>query len=353
MTYNKSNIIKLDSRSREIFKNIVERYLSTGSAIGSKTLSLMDDMNLSAASIRNVMQDLEGLGLVYSPHISSGRIPTESGLRLFVDAMLEVGNLKDADEAAIKEQALQNNISIEDALSKASEMLSGLTNCAGVVSVNKDSKSIKHIEFVSLEKNKVLVVLVDEEGNVENRIINNSDGITSSSLATATNYLNHHMRGYTLDEAIQKIKEDLEQKETQIDKETAKLLSQGLAEWGGSNFKKEGRTLIVKGASKLISNIEASEDLERIRVLFEDLENQQEIMQLLGLAENAEGVRIFIGSENKLFSLSGSSIIVSPYQNEKKQVVGVLGVIGPTRMNYGRIIPMVNYTAQIMKKILG
>lgn len=353
MSINKSNIIKLDARSREIFKKIVERYLSTGDAIGSKTLSLMDNMNLSAASIRNVMQDLEGLGLVYSPHISSGRIPTETGLRLFVDAMLEVGNLTNVDEATIKEQALQNNISIEDALSKASEMLSGLTNCAGVVSVNKDSKSIKHIEFVSLEKNKVLVVLVDEEGNVENRIINNSDGITSSSLAIATNYLNHHMRGYTLDEAIKKIKADLVHKELQIDKETANLLSQGLAEWGGSNYKKEERTLIVKGASKLISNIEASEDLERIRVLFEDLENKQEIMQLLGLAESAEGVRIFIGSENKLFSLSGSSIIVSPYQNEKKQVVGVLGVIGPTRMNYGRIIPVVNYTAQIMKKILG
>ena len=184
----------------------------------------MDNMNLSAASIRNVMQDLEGLGLVYSPHISSGRIPTETGLRLFVDAMLEVGNLTNVDEATIKEQALQNNISIEDALSKASEMLSGLTNCAGVVSVNKDSKSIKHIEFVSLEKNKVLVVLVDEEGNVENRIINNSDGITSSSLAIATNYLNHHMRGYTLDEAIKKIKADLVHKELQIDKETAKIL---------------------------------------------------------------------------------------------------------------------------------
>ncbi len=304
----------------------------------------MDQFDLSAASIRNVMHDLESLGLIYSPHISSGRIPTEGGLRLFVDAMLEIGSLTDIDQAVIKQQAMANNMSIEDALTKASEMLSGLTNYTGVVSVNKDAKYIKHIEFVSLDKTKVLVILVDEDGNVENRIIDNSEGLTASSLAAAGNYLNHHMRGFTLNEAIKK---------NEIDLSTASLLTQGLASWTSSNYKKDDKILIVKGASNLISNIEVNEDLDRIKHLFQDLEDKKEIMQLLGMAEKAEGVRIFIGSENKLFSLSGSSMVVAPYQNEKKQVIGVLGVIGPTRMNYGRIIPMVNYTAELMKKILG
>lgn len=353
MIQSKSKIFQLDNRSRDVFKKIVEEYLAIGTPIGSKTISLMNDIDLSAASIRNIMHDLESLGLIYSPHISSGRIPTEGGLRLFVDAMLEIGNLTDIDQAVIKEQTISRNITVEDALAKASEMLSGLTNCAGVVSVNKDTKSIKHIEFVSLAKGKILVILVDQEGNVENRIVNNSERLTASSLATASNYLNHHMRGFTLQEAIQKIEMDLKYKENEIDKETASLLKQGLAVWSNSNYKKDDRILIVKGASKLIANIEATDDLERIRHLFQDLENKQEIMEVLGLAEKAEGVRIFIGSENKLFSLSGSSIIVAPYQNEKQQVVGVLGVIGPTRMNYGRIIPMVNYTAEMMKKILG
>ncbi|MAP06769.1 MAG: heat-inducible transcriptional repressor HrcA [Rhodobiaceae bacterium] len=353
MTIKNSDLFHLDDRSREIFKRIVEEYLAKGFPIGSRTVSQMDRINLSAASIRNVMHDLESLGLIYSPHTSSGRIPTEGGLRLFVDAMLEIGNLTDTDQAAMKEQAMTNNMTLEDALSKASEMLSGLTNCTGVVSVNKDVKYVKHIEFVSLDKTKILVILVDEDGKVENRIINNSEGITASSLASASNYLNHHMRGLTLSEAVKRIETDFIHKKNELDKETTDLLTQGLATWSNSNYNKDDKILIVKGASKLISNIEASDDLEKVRHLFQDLENKQEIMELLGMAEKAEGVRIFIGSENKLFSLSGSSMIVTPYKNEKKQVIGVLGVIGPTRMNYGKIIPMVNYTAELMKKILG
>ena len=353
MVDRKLNLLDLDDRSRIIFKKIVEEYLNTGSPIGSRTISQMDQFDLSAASIRNVMHDLESLELIYSPHISAGRIPTEGGLRLFVDAMLEIGSLTDVDQAVIKQQAMANNMSIEDALAKASEMLSGLTNYTGVVSVNKDAKYIKHIEFVLLDKTKVLVILVDEDGNVENRIIDNSEGLTASSLAAAGNYLNHHMRGFTLNEAIKRIEVDLSEKKNELDRETATLLTQGLATWTSSNYKKEDKILIVKGASNLISNIEANEDLDRIKHLFQDLEDKKEIIQLLGMAEKAEGVRIFIGSENKLFSLSGSSMVVAPYQNEKKQVIGVLGVIGPTRMNYGRIIPMVNYTAELMKKILG
>ena len=351
MKSNVSKIINLDLRSRDIFKKIVETYLSTGNPIGSMTLSLIDEMGLSAATIRNVMQDLEGLGLIYSPHTSAGRIPTEGGLRLFVDAMLEIGNLNDTDQAAIKEQAKLKNISVQDALSRASEMLSGLTNCAGIVLAKKITKAIKHIEFVSLDKERALVVVVDVEGNVENRIIEKPEGLTPSALSEATNYLNHYMRGYTIEEYKGRIEKELSVKKLEIDKTTSEIISAGLGVWSKGNNSNE-KQLIVRGASNLISDTEDVKNIDRIKVLFDDLENKQDIMQLLGLAEEADGVRIFIGSENKLFSLSGSSLIISPYKDNSQKVVGVLGVIGTTRLNYARVVPMVNYTAQMMEKIL-
>jgi len=351
MKSNTSKIINLDLRSRDIFKKIVETYLSTGNPIGSRTLSLIDEMGLSAATIRNVMQDLEGLGLIYSPHTSAGRIPTEGGLRLFVDAMLEIGNLNDTDQAAIKEQAKLKNISVQDALGRASEMLSGLTNCAGIVLATKITKTIKHIEFVSLDKERALVVMVDDEGNVENRIIEKPEGLMPSALSEATNYLNHYMSGYTIEEYKIRIKKELNIKKLEIDKATSELVSAGLAVWSNANNSNE-KQLIVRGASNLISDTEDIQNIDRIKVLFDDLENKQDIIQLLGLAEEADGVRIFIGSENKLFSLSGSSLIISPYKDNSQKVVGVLGVIGPTRLNYARVVPMVNYTAQMMEKIL-
>jgi heat-inducible transcriptional repressor len=351
MKSNASKIINLDLRSRDIFKKIVETYLSTGNPIGSRTLSLIDEMGLSAATIRNVMQDLEGLGLIYSPHTSAGRIPTEGGLRLFVDAMLEIGNLNDIDQAAIKEQAKLKNISVQDALGRASEMLSGLTNCAGIVLAKKITKAIKHIEFVSLDKERALVVTVDVEGNVENRIIEKPDGLTQSALTEATNYLNHYIGGYTIEEYKGRVEKELNVKKLEIDKATSEIVSAGLAVWSNGNNLNE-KQLIVRGASNLISDTEDVMNIDRIKVLFDDLENKQDIIQLLGLAEEADGVRIFIGSENKLFSLSGSSLIISPYKDNSQKVVGVLGVIGPTRLNYARVIPMVNYTAQMMEKIL-
>jgi heat-inducible transcriptional repressor len=351
MKSNASKIINLDLRSRDIFKKIVETYLSTGNPIGSRTLSLIDEMGLSAATIRNVMQDLEGLGLIYSPHTSAGRIPTEGGLRLFVDAMLEIGNLNDIDQAAIKEQAKLKNISVQDALGRASEMLSGLTNCAGIVLAKKITKAIKHIEFVSLDKERALVVTVDVEGNVENRIIEKPDGLTQSALTEATNYLNHYIGGYTIEEYKGRVEKELNVKKLEIDKATSEIVSAGLAVWSNGNNLNE-KQLIVRGASNLISDTEDVKNIDRIKVLFDDLENKQDIIQLLGLAEEADGVRIFIGSENKLFSLSGSSLIISPYKDNSQKVVGVLGVIGPTRLNYARVIPMVNYTAQMMEKIL-
>jgi len=265
--------------------------------------------------------------------------------------MLEIGNLNDIDQAAIKEQAKLKNISVQDALGRASEMLSGLTNCAGIVLAKKITKAIKHIEFVSLDKERALVVTVDVEGNVENRIIEKPDGLTQSALTEATNYLNHYIGGYTIEEYKGRVEKELNVKKSEIDKATSEIVSAGLAVWSNGNNLNE-KQLIVRGASNLISDTEDVKNIDRIKVLFDDLENKQDIIQLLGLAEEADGVRIFIGSENKLFSLSGSSLIISPYKDNSQKVVGVLGVIGPTRLNYARVIPMVNYTAQMMEKIL-
>jgi heat-inducible transcriptional repressor len=351
MTEPIAGIASLDARSRGIFREIVESYLASGEPVGSRTLSRQLPISLSPASIRNVMQDLEALGLVYAPHVSAGRVPTQAGLRLFVDALLEIGDLSKTDRAAIEAQARSHDLSLEEALSRVGEVLSGLSQCAGIVLASKLSRHIKHIEFVSLDAERALVVLVDDNSQVENRIITLPAGLTPSALAEAANYLNHHMRGMTLSEAKERVEAELASKRAQIDALAAGVVEAGLAVWSGDTAG-DDKLLIVRGASHLIGESAAAEDLDRIRVLFDDLENKKDLIQLLGLAENANGVRIFIGSENHLFSLSGSSLIVSPYRDSGQKIVGVVGVIGPTRLNYARIIPMVDYTARVMEQVL-
>lgn len=339
-------------RSREIFRHIVETYLTTGEPIGSRNISRILPMALSPASIRNVMSDLETLGLIYAPHTSAGRLPTETGLRLFVDALLEVGDLSQNDREQIESQLtgdLQEK-GVEAALAEIGERLAGLSQCAGVVLTDKQITRIKHIEFVKLEPEKALVVLVGDDGNVENRIINISQGLPPSALAEASNYLNAHISGKTLAEAMAIADRELKAKEAELDKLTAGLVRDGLAIWSGGN---EGdKSLIVRGRSNLLDDLNATEDLDRVKNLFDDLEAKKDLIQLLGSSEKAEGVRIFIGSENQLFSLSGSSVIVSPFHDSERKIVGVLGVIGPTRVNYARIIPMVDYTAKLVGRLL-
>ena len=346
-----TGIQRLNDRSREIFRQIVESYLSTGEPVGSRNLSRNLPIALSPASVRNVMSDLEHLGLIYAPHTSAGRLPTQTGLRLFVDGLLEVGNLTEDERRQIDIQlAARRRKSMEQVLSDAGEMISGLSHCAGLVVSEKQDLRLKHIEFVPLEPGKALVVLVGEDQTVENRVIQVPRGLPPSALMEAANYLNHHTRGLSITEAKSLIETELAKAKAELDQLTKKVVEAGLATWSGTQG--DRRSLLVRGQANLLKDLGAMEDLERIRQLFDDLESKKELAHLLGLAERGDGVHIFIGSENKMFSLSGSSLIVAPFRDETTKVVGVLGVIGPTRINYARIIPMVDYTARLVGKAL-
>lgn len=346
------NLRELNERSREIFKHIVETYLETGEPVGSRNLSRALPMTLSPASVRNVMSDLEALGLIYAPHTSAGRLPTQTGLRLFVDGLLEVGDITEAERMAIESRMATGgrHRGIDDFLAEAGQMLSGLSRCAGVVLAEKQSKTLRHVEFVNLGQGQALAVLVGEDGDVENRIVTLPEGLPLSSLNEATNYINARIAGLTLADARRRIETEIEARRAQLDELTAQVVTDGLATWSG--VADERQSLIVCGRAHLLEDVKAMEDLERVRLLFEDLDAKTDLIQLLGLAERADGVRIFIGSENKLFSLSGSALIVSPFEDSEQKIVGVLGVIGPTRLNYARIIPMVDYTARLLGRLV-
>ncbi len=341
----------LNDRSRDIFRQIVESYLETGEPVGSRTLSQRLPLNLSAASIRNVMADLEQMGLIASPHASAGRVPTHIGLRLFVDGLLEVGDLSAHDRADIDARVAGSGGNLEDVLTQATSLLSGLSRCAGVVTAPKLEAPLKHIEFVALGPGRALVVIVTEAGNVENRAIDIPAGMTISALTEAGNYLNSRLRGRTIEDARAQILAEINERRSEIDELSARVIEAGLASWAGEDAR--DRTLIVRGRANLLEDLKAAEDLERIRLLFDDLETRSDVLQLLDLAKAGEGVRIFIGAENKLFSLSGSSLVLAPFMNSRQRVVGVIGVIGPTRLNYARIVPMVDYTAKLVGRILG
>jgi heat-inducible transcriptional repressor len=345
---------ELDDRSRAIFRQVVDSYLETGEPLGSRNLSRLLPMTLSPASVRNVMADLEHAGLIFAPHTSAGRLPTERGLRFFVDAMLEIGDLTQSERQNIEAQvaASDSTRSMETLLTEASQMLSGLTRGAGVVSIPKADSRLRHLEFVRLEKDKALAVLVAENGSVENRIIEIPPDLPPSALIEATNYLNDRILGQTLSQARAELERQQSEQRAELDQLTRAVVDAGLASWANSA---DGApdTLIVRGRSNLLDDLTAAEDLERIRQLFDELEAKRDLAQLLSLAEDGDGVRIFIGSENKLFSLSGSSLIVSPFRDGQQKILGVLGIIGPTRLNYARVIPMVDYTAKVVGRLLS
>lgn len=348
----------LNERSREILRRVVETYLETGDPVGSRFLSRHLPIALSAASIRNVMSDLEALGLIFSPHTSAGRVPTEAGLRMFVDGLLEIGDLSEDERGQIERQVAGQHKNVEDVLDEASKMLSGLSHAAGFVVAPKFEAALKHIEFVAMDPGRALVVIVTEGGEVENRVIEVPMGLTPSALTEATNYLNARLRGKTFEEAKDILAREVETQKAELNELTSRVIASGLATWSGSKPASNGddplsKSLIVRGRSRLLNDVHAMEDLERVRLLFDDLENKSDLVQLLGLAEKADGVRIFIGSENKLFSMSGSSLVISPYMDSRQHVVGVLGVIGPTRLNYARIIPMVDYTAKLVSRLIN
>ena len=344
------SLAQLNERSREIFRQIVESYLATGEPIGSRNISRLITTPLSPASVRNVMQDLEQLGLIYAPHTSAGRLPTELGLRFFVDALMELGDLSEDDRRDIEAKMAASGKSLEAVLNEASGMLSGLTHSAGVVLTAKSNLRLKHIEYVRLEPERALVVLVAEDGQVENRILHVPAGLPTSALIEASHFLNAHARGRTLAEAKAELEWAIEAGRAALDGLVQKVVEAGLASWSGGEG--ENRKLLVRGHANLLGDLKALEDLERIRLLFDDLETKRGVIDLLGRAELADGARIFIGSENKLFSLSGSSTIAAPYRDSEGRIIGVIGVIGPTRLNYARVIPMVDYTAKMVSKLV-
>ncbi len=349
-----SALAALNERSREIFRQIVDIYLATGEPVGSRHLSRLLPMALSPASIRSVMQDLEQLGLIYAPHTSAGRLPTQIGLRFFVDALLELGDVGDEERRHIETQvkAASQSRTFEDALGEATSLLSGLTRGAGVVVTSKLNHQLKHIEFLRLDRDRALAILVGEDGGVENRVIAIEPGLPASALTEASNYLNARIRGRTLAGARAEIETERRAAETELDVLTERLVDSGLATWAGLQ-QGEARQLIVRGQANLLEDLTARDDIERIRLLFADLETKTEVIELLHRAEGGEGVRIFIGSENKLFSLSGSSMIAAPFRDGSRRIVGVLGIIGPTRLNYARVVPMVDFTARVVSQVVG
>lgn len=342
-------LAEMSDRSREVFRRVVEGYLSTGEPVGSRTLTRSMSETISAATIRNVMQDLEYLGLLDSPHVSAGRVPTQQGLRLFVDGFMEVGTVDQADRDRIDATLTQNAQDVGSLLDHVSGALSTLTRGASVVLAPKhEVAAIRHIEFVSLSPDRALVVLVFSDGQVENRLFRPPPGQTPSSMREAANFLNAMAEGKTLEELRLSIRDDVTKRRQEIDILAQDLVESGLAVWENAGLSSE--RLIVHGRANLL---EDSNDVDRIRHLFDDLERKRDIAEFLDLAEGGDGVRIFIGSENKLFSLSGSSLVVSPYMNAERKIIGAVGVIGPTRLNYGRVVPIVDYTAQLVGRIMS
>jgi len=342
---------EMNDRSREVFRRVVESYLSSGDPVGSRTLTRAMSEKLSAATIRNVMQDLEFLGLLDSPHVSAGRVPTQLGLRMFVDGLLEVGTVDDSDREKIDATRGSNAQDVATLLDQVGATLSGITRSASLVLAPKTEAAIRHIEFVSLAPDRALVVLVLADGQVENRLFIPPLGLTPSSMREAANFLNALAEGKSLSDLRRTIAADIAARRQEIDSLATALVESGLAVW--ENDVDRAERLIVRGRSNLIDEAGESVDVDRIRHLFDDLERKRDIADFLEHAESGEGVRIFIGSENKLFSLSGSSLVVSPYMNADRKIIGAVGVIGPTRLNYGRIVPIVDYTAQLVGRIVS
>lgn len=345
----------LNERSREILRLIVDSYVETGEPVGSRTLSRRLEQQLSPATIRNVMADLQDLGLLYSPHTSAGRLPTGAGLKLFVSGLLEAGNLTEAERSDIEARCAAAGHHVPAMMEQASTMLSGLSAHASFVIAPKHERSLAHIEFVRLSEARALVVMVDDRGQVENRIIEVPPGMPMSALVQASNYLQNRLQGRTIHEERDRILDELELHRNELDELTQRVVKSGLAVRLDDPAP---ATFVVKGHSQLVNSIDGIEDLERLQAIFEVLERKESLLQLLDATQRGEGVQIFIGAEHELFALAGWSMVLAPFGTHqdsqgRERVLGAVGVIGPMRLNYARIVPMVDYTAQVIRRILG
>jgi len=339
----------LNDRAREVFRRVVDSYLQTGAPVGSRTITRDFHERLSPATIRNVMQDLEYMGLLESPHVSAGRVPTQQGLRLFVDALLEVDPVTATDRERLEATRQSNDRDVTAMLDRVGNALSGITRGASLVLAPKHEAAIKHIEFVPIANDRALVVLVFADGHVENRVFTPPPGLMPSALREAVNFINAFAAGLTLTGLRGRLRTEITARRQEIDSLATDLITRGMALWENEGERHE--RLIVRGRANLLDQADA-DSLQRIRELFDDLERKRDIAEVLEHTERGEGVRIFIGAENKLFSLTGSTLVVSPYMNADSKIVGAVGVIGPTRLNYGRIVPIVDYTAQLVGRML-
>jgi len=344
-----ASVAELSERAREVLRRVVEGYVETGEPVGSRALTRKLSETLSPATIRNIMADLQDVGLLYAPHTSAGRLPTDAGLRLFVNGLLEIGNISEEERESIEARCSAVGRSVTEALEQATTLLSGLSRCAGVVMAPKTEQPLKHIEFVNLGPGRALVVTVTQSGHVENRLIDVPLGMPASTMAEASNYLNARLTGRTFEEARRLILEDLKLKRAELNDLTARVIESGLATWAGE----PGSALIVRGQARLLEDITAIEDLERVRGLFDALERGESFVRLLELANGASGVQIFIGADNPLFANTGCSMVVAPFRDSQERILGAIGVIGPTRLNYARIIPLVDYTARTIGRLVG
>ncbi len=340
------SVSQLSDRARGIFRDIVDSYLAHGAPVGSRTLARMGGLQLSPASIRNVMQDLEELGLLDSPHTSAGRVPSEQGLRLFVDGMMQAAQPAPEEVAAIEAEATRAGGSLEELLSRTTSVLSGLAQCAAVVASPKSEPVLRQLNLVPLGPGRALAVLVGADGSIENRVMAVPEGLPAHALEQAQNYVNARLSGLTLADAVARLQHEMAGDRAELDRLTADLISDGLASWSTDGA---GPVLIVRGQAHLLN----SADLDRARALLEELEQKAELSRLLNEARDADALKIFIGAETRLFALSGSSVIAAPYRGSDGRVIGVVGVIGPTRLNYARVVPMVDFTANRLSRLMA
>lgn len=344
-----ASVTELSDRAREVLRGVVESYVETGEPVGSRMLTRKITETLSPATIRNIMADLQDLGLLYAPHTSAGRLPTHAGLKLFVNGLLEVGNVSEEERVSIESRCAAVGRSVTEALEQATSLLSGLSRCASLVMAPKTEQPLKHIEFVNLGPGRALVVTVTQSGHVENRLIETPVGMPPSALVEATNYLNARLTGRTFEDARRLILEDLKLKRAELNDLTARVIESGLATWAGE----PGGNLIVRGQARLLEDITAIADLDRVRTLFDALERGESFARLLELANAGAGVQIFIGADNPMFANTGCSMVVAPFRDSQERILGAIGVIGPTRLNYARIIPLVDYTARTIGRMVG
>lgn len=340
----------LNDRAQAILRYVVDTYMETGEPVGSRTISRHLEMMLSPATIRNVMSDLEASGLLYAPHTSAGRLPTAQGLRLYVDGLMEIGNVTPEDRRAIEAQCHTAGSSMNAVFERATSMLSGLSSAASMIVAPKTNKPLRHMQFVRLDSGRVLTVMVLQDNTVENRVMDIPPEVSDMALTSASNYINAHIIGKTLAEAERDIRREIAENKVQLDQVTADLVQRGLSMSPLNDH--DGGNIIIRGQSRLLEDVKAIEDLERARQLLASLEEQETMTRLLAATEKADGVQIYIGTENPMFSHSGWSMVISPYKTPENRIIGAIGVIGPTRLNYKRIIPLVDYTSRVMTRIL-